>query len=259
MHLFNYESKFSQTLIFIGDLCILNLLFIVCCIPVFTIGAAQAALYTAVRVLRDPEDDSSAAKAFLKAFISGFGSITIAHTIFLALEFLMTSILYGMLSVEGFKTWTAVLSLAVLMLFHTQISLFHSRFGCSVGQLFRNSFMLILAHPLRSLLATALVWAPVILALWNFPTFMRATLAWALIYYSIAYLLICFIMNKPFKTLIDHYNQTHDVEGNVILATLDEEDNLVYENSIQDKLDKEAAILAEKEAKWKALEEGDDE
>ena len=258
MHIFNYESKFSQTLIFVGDLCILNLLFILCCLPIFTIGAAQAALYTAVRVLRDPEDDSSAAKAFLKAFVSGFGSITIVHLIFLALEFLMTSILYGMLTVEGFKTWTAVLSLAVLMLFHAQVPLFHSRFGCSVGQLFRNSFLLVLAHPLRSLAAAVLIWVPVIVGLWNLPTFMKATPAWVLIYYSVAYLLICFIMNKPFKTLIDHYNQTHDVEGNVILATLDEEDNLVYENSIQDKLDEEAAILAEKEAKWKALEEDDE-
>ena len=44
--LFSYDSKLMQTLTFVGDLIILNLLYLLCCVPVFTIGAAQAVLET---------------------------------------------------------------------------------------------------------------------------------------------------------------------------------------------------------------------
>ena len=254
MNIFHYDSKFSQTLMFVGDLCILNLLFVLCCLPVFTIGAAQAAMYTAIRVLLDPKDDSSPYKAFFKAFGAGFGPITITTLLFFVFEFLMTSILYGMLKVEGFPTWTAVLALAVLMLFHAQVPLFHSRFNCSVGQLLRNSFMLVIAHPIRSVIAATALWLPAIVAAWDGAIFMSSTPAWALLYYSLAFLIINSVMKKPFKTLIDHYNLTHDPDGNIIVPIVDEEGNLIYENSIQDKLDREAAILAEKEAKWAEFE-----
>lgn len=250
MGIFSYDSKFSQTMMFVADLCLLNLCFILCCIPIFTIGAAQAALYAGIRTLQDPNTDESPVKAFFKAFPVGFGSVTIISLAFMAIEFLMASILYGMLKVEGFPAWTAILSLAVLMLFHAQIPLFHARFACSAGQLARNSFLLVLAHPLRSLLVAVLIWIPVIAFLWDITIFAAAIPAWALLYYGVAFMLSFNIMKKPFKTLIDHYNQTHDVDGNTILATVDEEGNLVYENSIQDALDAEAAELAEKEAKW---------
>ena len=250
MGIFSYESKFSQTLMFVADLCLLNLCFILCCIPIFTIGASQAALYAGIRTLQDPDNDESPVKAFFKAFPAGFGSITIVSVIFMVIEFLMTSILYGMLKVEGFPAWTAILSLAVLMLFHAQVPLFHARFNCTAGQLLRNSFLLVLAHPIRSLLVAILIWIPAITFLWDITIFAAAIPAWALMYYGVAFMLCFNIMKKPFRTLIDHYNQTHDMEGNVILAKVDEEGNLIYENSIQDHLDAEAAALAEKEAKW---------
>jgi hypothetical protein len=74
--LFSCDSKFMQILHTISDHILLNLLFIICCIPVVTIGAAQAGLYSGIRVLRDEEDDSSCFRAFWKGFGIGFGKIT---------------------------------------------------------------------------------------------------------------------------------------------------------------------------------------
>ena len=109
MNIFSYESKFSQVLMFVADLAILNLVFVLCCIPIFTIGAAQAALYSGIRTLQDPEDGESPVKAFFRAFKIGFGSVTGAWFVFSVLEFLMASIIYGMLLVPGFPVWTAIL------------------------------------------------------------------------------------------------------------------------------------------------------
>ena len=50
---FSYESKPMQIMMFIGDLILLNVIYLLCCLPIFTSGAAQAGLFTACKVLLD--------------------------------------------------------------------------------------------------------------------------------------------------------------------------------------------------------------
>ena len=45
-NLFRYDSKFWEILEEITDIVILNFLFIICSIPIITIGASSCALYT---------------------------------------------------------------------------------------------------------------------------------------------------------------------------------------------------------------------
>jgi len=74
--LLNPEGVFFQFLSRVGDLIILNFLFMVCCIPVVTIGAAQAALY---KVVMDMHYDQEAGmfKGFFKAFRENFKQSTV--------------------------------------------------------------------------------------------------------------------------------------------------------------------------------------
>ena len=76
--MFDLDSPLMQVLGFIADLFILNLVFLACCLPIVTIGAAQSGLFNAMRVLQDPEDDTSVTKAFFAAFRVGFKQITLA-------------------------------------------------------------------------------------------------------------------------------------------------------------------------------------
>lgn len=217
MNIFSYESKFSQILMFVADLCILNVVFVLCCLPVFTIGAAQAALYSGIRVLQDPEDDTSPVKAFFKAFPVGFGSVTLSWLIFFVLEVLLGfAVVFASGKVQVVSFWISIVGLILLALLHAQLPLFHSRFSCTAMQLLRNTFFLVLAHPLRSILVAVLIWLPVLMLLWNFPMFLFASLAFLLLYYAVAFLLSFLVMKKPFKTLIDNYNETHDQDGNPI-------------------------------------------
>ena len=210
---FSYESKLMQTLMPIGDLVILNFLYLLCCIPVFTIGAAQAGLYSGLRVLLDKEDDSSCAAAFFRGFRTGFGSITLAWLIFAVLTAVAGWSLILVLVYEyagaGAPVWLSVASVCICALFQTQLPLFHARFSCTAWQLIRNSFLLCIAHPLRAVFCTALVWAPAGLALADLYLFMRLTPLWLCGYFSIAFMLGFLLMKKPFQTLIDHFRETH--------------------------------------------------
>ena len=106
--------------------------------PIFTIGAAQAGLYSAVKVLQDKEDDSSPAKAFFKGFKSGFGTVTLAWGIMTVILLLIGYL--GIAAImQGSMKWLVAISVSICGIFQCLIPLFHSRFNCTASQLFPRS------------------------------------------------------------------------------------------------------------------------
>jgi len=210
MNFFSYESKPMQILTFLGDLIFLSFAFLLCCIPVFTIGAAQAGMYTAVRVLTDPEDDSSALAAFFRGFKNGFLKVTAAWGILTVL--LVVICLAGLTAIAyGAPPWIIAVAACVCALFQSLVPAFHSRFDCTVIQLIRNTWFLFIGHPLRSIGVAALIWTPVVVFLLDATTFMTMTPIWGTLYYSTAILFANTFLTKPFKTLIQQFNETHGI------------------------------------------------
>ena len=83
MKFFSYESRFSQLLLRVAQSCYLNLLWFLCAIPVFTIGAATTALY-AVTLKIAKDEDSALASLFFRAFRDNFRQATVLWLILLA-------------------------------------------------------------------------------------------------------------------------------------------------------------------------------
>lgn len=216
MNFFNYESRPMQILMLLGDLIILNLLYLLCSLPIFTIGAAQAGLYTGLKTLLDPDDDTYCSSAFFKGFKTGFSKITIAWNILLVVEVILGAVtllcIYYTNSTNSIQFWCAAVGLCIVALFQSLLPLFHARFNCSPWQLIRNAWFLALAHPIRSLFVAAVTWLPLILFIFiNFVDFMALTPIFLMIYFSGAFLFGFSFMKKPFNVLIDHYNQTHGI------------------------------------------------
>ena len=73
--IFSPDSKLMQVLTRLTDLVLLNILFLLTCIPVFTIGAATASLYTlCFRMLR--QEESGILKPYFRAFKENFKPAT---------------------------------------------------------------------------------------------------------------------------------------------------------------------------------------
>lgn len=228
MNIFSYESKPMQILMFVGDLIILNMVFLVCCLPVFTIGAAQAGLYTALRHLLNKDDDTSAVAAFFRGFKSGFGRVTLAWGLLFLLEaflmYLLTLVMAYDELVGGAPVICTVVALCITCLFQSVVTLFHSRFDCTAFQLYRNAWFMILAHPLRSILVGVLTFMPVIVFFgFGIYNFMAVTPLWFTVYFSVAALFSNTVTNKPFKTLIDHFNETHGIKPEEAAEETEEE------------------------------------
>ena len=228
--IFSYESTPMQILMFLGDLMILNFLFILACIPIFTIGAAQAGLYTGLRVLMDKEDDSSPSGAFFRGFATGFGKVTIAWGI--ATLVLVAVALAGYVAIyNGAPVWVIAIGVCVCALFQSLVSAFHARFDCTPMQLLRNTWFLVIAHPLRSIGIALLIWLPVIVLLYDAYPFMMGTPIWGTLYYSTAFLFANTFLKKPFQTLIDNFNEVNGiVTEQPQEETEEEEDEDPYES-----------------------------
>ena len=88
MRLFSYDSKFSQIMLKLCYGCYLNLLWIICSLPVFTAGAATAALYdVTLRLAR--EEEPPLTSRFFKAFRENFRQATILWLILLGVGALL--------------------------------------------------------------------------------------------------------------------------------------------------------------------------
>lgn len=82
--LFNLDNPVFTFLSKLADLFILNIVFLICCLPVVTIGAATTALYS-VTLLMVKEEEGSIIGGFFKSFKQNFKQATIIWLIMLVL------------------------------------------------------------------------------------------------------------------------------------------------------------------------------
>ena len=215
--LFSYDSPLGQVLNFIGDLFLVNVVFLICCIPVITIGPAQSGLYNAMRVLQDPQDESSPIKAYFRGFKNGFLSISIVWTLFLVFDLILfysTAMCFDYADTGVFIHWAVpFVGLILSLILQSVVTIFHSRFQCTVGQLFRNAFLMLISHPLCSLAVAALTWAPVVLFFLATNLFLNITPLFITVYYSIAFMFGIIVMKKPFNQLIDKFYEDDEEEA----------------------------------------------
>lgn len=143
-----------------------NLLWILCSLPLFTAGAATRAMYAALEDLR--REKSWRSKDFFRAFRQGFGTSTVLWVLILVLgSALVTD--YFIVVQLAFPGRMAVIGLIFFLLF--ALSFFSgmvfpmlSRFPCSLRESVINGVLLSLAHLPKMLLVTAMNLLP--FAMW---------------------------------------------------------------------------------------------
>ena len=199
-NLFSYDNKFMQALMTMGDLIILNMLFLLCSIPIVTMGAAQAGLYTAVRTIVDKNDDRSPVKAFFRGFKSGFLKITliwIPCMIVIVVCLLTFFVLPG-----GFEKVMSIIGFCIVAIFVMLIMMFHSRFDCTPMQLLRNSALMFLAHFFRVVPAAAFAWLTIFIMLYDPNSFIAMGPIFLTLLVSTTFLIAYTLMHKPFQSLV---------------------------------------------------------
>ena len=118
MKFFSYDSPLSQVLLKLSYSCYLNLLWLICSLPVFTIGASTTALYSVTLKIVNEREGSLTAQ-FFKAFRENFRQATVLWLILLGVGALLAGdgyILYHLfLTSHGAAAllWTLVSALVI--------------------------------------------------------------------------------------------------------------------------------------------------
>lgn len=166
MSIFSTEGKLAAVLNRIGDLIVLNLLTLICMIPVITAGAAFTALYE-ITMKMVKNEEGPVISSFFRAFGSNFKKSTIIWacaagiTAFLALDIK----LLGTLNTDwayGYRIGLFILELVVLM-FTAFILVTSARFENSIKNTVKNGILFCAIHFSRSILMFFVMLIPVIL------------------------------------------------------------------------------------------------
>ena len=195
----------------VGDLLLVNLLFVVCSLPVVTIGASATAMYYVLGRIRRQE--GTVTKDFFRSFRENFRQATLYWG---ALLLVALALYWNFRLISG---WTGTLY-SVMMVLLILVSWFAVSWGSLVFPLLsrfdntsavtaRNAGILVLAVPLRTLAAAAINALPVALAVFLPGVFALAAVLWLFCLFSAgAYGSLCLL--SPVFTQLEKSGETSD-------------------------------------------------
>lgn len=207
MKLFNPDSRIMIFLSRVADLVILNILWLVCCIPVVTIGASTTAMYHVIRHWQK-DSVSSIMRDFFQSFKEDFKQAT---PVYLILLIPTAAVVMNAMLIFNPENSAAVPSyLLVIWFISALILLFISSFvypvmaffADSIFKTLRNAMVLALANLPRTILISILNLLPVILLFVNLSFFLQSSIFWLLIGGALVAYLNMSILKPVFKKLV---------------------------------------------------------
>jgi uncharacterized membrane protein YesL len=173
----------------VGDLALVNILFLLCSIPVVTIGASASALYTVAFQMVHGEE-KQLARTFFSAFRRNFGQATLLTVLFLLLGaglFLDLRVMQANPGAFPLMFWvgSGLLALAAAITLPFAFAL-QARFDNSIWKTLKNAFVLAVTHPLTALIAAALTLLPLALLLFAPYYLLLSSIFWFLFGFSLA-------------------------------------------------------------------------
>ena len=156
--LFNYDNPVWRFIGKLGDLILLNILWIICSIPVFTIGASTTAVYYVTLKLARDEDDSTI-RSFFRSFKNNFKQATAIWLILLAAGLVLSVdfwfFISGQMALGGIlKTVLTAVSggmLLIYMFILTYVFPLQARFYNPVKRTIMNAFFMSVRHLLQTI------------------------------------------------------------------------------------------------------------
>ena len=174
MKLFNIESSLMRIFTKVGDLILLNFLWILCCLPVITIGASTTAMYSC---LLNRSIESSTVKRFFKSFANNLGQATILLLVEVVVFLLVyVNIRYYM----NYLTESPIVMQVVLMIpsililtVSSYIFPLQAHFANTIKQTLKNAALISIANFPISVLITAINLLPIIIILVDVGIFLK--------------------------------------------------------------------------------------
>ena len=205
-NIFNPDNKFFTFMSRVADLMILNLLCIVCCIPVVTAGPAITAMYyITLKMARNEE--SYVVKGFFHSFKQNLKQGIVIQILMLLLGVILAFDLYfcrvmsNQGSVYRFFSYVFVAALFVYAMIFLWIYPVLAKFYNTTKNLFRNSVLMSIRHLPYTILMMVITAAPLLIGLFVAQAFPFMLLFYILLGFST----IAYVNSRFFVKIFDNY------------------------------------------------------
>ena len=157
--LFNMDNKFFTVMGRVADLIMLNVVCLICCLPIVTIGASLTALhYVTLKMARNEE--SYIIRSFFKSFKQNFKQATIINLIMLVIAAILYMDLNIVPNLGGTMSQVLYILFIAFGIIYLMVFLYIypvlAKFYNSIKNTFRNAFLMSIRHlPYTCLLYTS--------------------------------------------------------------------------------------------------------
>lgn len=201
--MFNFDGKFFGFLSKIADLFVLNILFLVCSIPIITIGASTTAMYTVAKKMV-ANKEGYIVRTFFKSFKENFVKSTIIWLIMLmALAVVVADLLIGnaipMETLRYMFIGAMLLSIILVVGAMMYALTLQCTFENTLKNTLKNAVLMVFIHFPWTLIIVILTLSP-ILAVWFLTRYLGVEMLFMItIWFSGVAYINSFIFNRIYK------------------------------------------------------------
>lgn len=216
--IFSADNPFNVFMTLVFDIILLHFLYLICCIPIITIGASTTALYT-VMLKRAKNDEGYIFKGFFKAFKENFKQSVPLTLLFL----LITAILVGdflimtrwEISFSALFQGLCCAGAVILAGIVSYVWPLMAKFSNTNRMILNNAWRLAVVNLPRTILLVALHLLPLVLFLFFPQIFAEVWWIWAFFGFGLTAYFCAKIINPVFDKLIESQEgiQEENLEG----------------------------------------------
>ena len=199
--IFRWDSPLMRFMMLITNLMCLNVLWVLCCLPVFTAGAATTALYRVIFLYITKQDDG-VLKPFFKAFKDNFKLVTPVWMLHLLIGAALGAEAFYLS--QGSQLWLKVI-FGILLFIYIGVGAYlypiMARYETSRKRAVFNSFALSVRHLLTTVCVVVLQVLPAALILYKPDYFWKSILFWTVGGFSV----IAFLCGKMIWVVLKKY------------------------------------------------------
>ena len=213
MDILKYDSPLMSFINTVLDLFLLNLLCLICCIPIVTIGPALAAKYdVAMRIVR--REEPTVFRPFFKAFKENFKQALIIWIVLLGACFLLYIdwnwiFSVGIGTVSPFYLMAAILTTLIVSFIIMTIFPIIARFQVTVKEAFKTAVLFSMVYFVGLLSVSIIAGFSVFLCI-KYIRFLPAVLVLS---HVVVVFSLCLILVRGFKKLEEKYADTEDEDS----------------------------------------------
>lgn len=178
-------DKLGKVITMAGTAILMNLLFLIACLPIVTIGQAWCGLLSAIRYnIRGDSWFEGFKKGFTTRFLRG----TLAWLVLLAVDVLVFIDVLTFAAVDGYtaRLIGACVMFALVTMMTAAVLILNVYIPTDIGNWLRNSASMVFKVPLQLLVVAAVMWLPVIMAFFWTDIFMLVWMIFVAAYFTLA-------------------------------------------------------------------------